>query len=81
VGFENMFTLIWVSYILSLACFCLVSIILSARKTRFIILDNDLFFKNYKKFLNFKVQNFFLQEVGSIGAPKHIFKLFHRRRT
>ena len=80
IGFENLYALITVSCILSIACFTLVHIILNARKYRFLFLDNKLNFKYSISFLSFKVQNTFLQEFGSIGAPKHIFKLFHRRR-
>jgi hypothetical protein len=80
LGFENIITLICVSYLLSIACFCLVNIIISARKARFAILDNNLYFKNVKRFLGLKTQNFFLQEIGSVGFPRHAFKYFHHRR-
>ena len=80
LGFENVLALIWVSYLLSLACFCIVSIILSARRVRFMLLDNELALQRSQSILNFKIQNFVLQEAGSIGAPKNIFELFHRRR-
>jgi hypothetical protein len=80
VGFENVLALLWASYLLSVACLCLVSLILLARRVRFACLDQDLLLRRAKSFLCFKVQNSFVQESDSIGATKHTFNLFHRRR-
>lgn len=80
VGFENILALLWVSYLLSVSCLCLVSLILLARRVRFASLDQDAYLRRAKSFLCFKVQNPFVQESDSIGATKHTFNLFHRRR-
>ncbi len=80
VGFENLLALLWASYLLSVSCLCLVSLVLLARRVRFACLDQDLYLRRAKSFLCFKVQSSFVQESDSIGATKHTFNLFHRRR-
>ena len=80
VGFENILALLWVSYLLSMACLCLVSLILLARRVRFASLDQEAYLRRARYFLCFKTQNTVVQEADSIGATKHTFNLFHRRR-
>lgn len=80
IGFENYLTLIIISFILSLACLLLVTIISSARKFKYLNLAGIYSSKKAKACLNFKTQHFFIQEFGSVGFPKQALKLFHRRR-
>lgn len=63
-----------------MACLCLVSLILLARRVRFASLDQEAYLRRAQTFLSFKTQNPVAQESDSIGATKHTFNFFHRRR-
>ena len=85
VTIENSAALLLVSFLLTVVCFNVVIILISARKNKRIYYDqifNNFYSKNRSfNFIYLRTQNFYIQEYGMIGLPRKHFKLFHRRRV
>ena len=84
-AYENISGILLCAFILSLSCFVVVVITLNARRLRALLTDNTMLSgyleKRHFKFLTQKVQNFWEQEVGSVGVIRRITKVFHNRRV
>lgn len=84
IGYENLGGLYFSVFMLSLSCFVVVIVILAARRIKWVYSENSLLKghldKRYFKYTILKVQNFYMQERGSIGTPLRIFKVVHNRR-
>lgn len=84
LGFENNFVLLLIAALLTMACICIVFIVVLGRTIRsasvIYILNRLNYSNNWCNFIFLKNQSIFLQEYRLVSMILRNFKLFHSRR-
>lgn len=84
LGFDNLLILCLISVILTMVCVCMVYIISSAKKSKFI--NYIIIYRSYLKqkcihqFINLRVQSLYIQNYKRGYKIQRHFKMFHNRR-
>lgn len=84
LGFDNLMAVFLISILLTIACICIVCLIVAAKKRK--VVNYVGFYKSLfggywvQRFLCLRTQSTYIQEYKRLGIFKRQFQLFHNKR-